>query len=284
MCTMLASGGASAQYNGVPQGGQSLTQAGKAAGVTPEQLRSVKFDQRLGQPIPLDLLFRDETGAVVRLGDYFKGRPVILTLVYYECPMLCTEVLNGLVSALKVVSLRPGQDFSIVTVSFNPQEKPALAAQKKQAYLQRYQRAEAAGNWHFLTGDPTAIKVLTEAVGFHYLWDPAIDQYAHAAGIMVATPEGKLAKYFFGIEFSPRDLRLALVEASGNRIGNPVDQVMLYCYHYDPSRGKYGLVVLNVIRLGGILTVVALGSFMIVTLARERRARAGQRPPGASVR
>jgi protein SCO1/2 len=266
-----------AQYNGVPKSG-SLTEGATAAGISPVQLRNVRFDQKLGAVIPPDLLFRDETGKTVRLGDYFTDKPVILTLVYYECPMLCTEVLNGLVSALKVVGLQPGKDFTLVTVSFNPKETPKLAAAKKESYLQRYQRLDAAPAWHFLTGDDASIKVLTQTVGFQYLWDPSIDQYAHATGVMVVTPGRQLAKYFFGIEFSPRDLRLALVEASGNKIGTPVDQVLLYCYHYDPTNGKYGLVVLNVIRLGGLVTVVVLGSFVIVMLRRERR---GARSPAS---
>jgi protein SCO1/2 len=271
---LLTAGGARAQYNGVPSNG-SLTQGAPAAGIPPALLRNVRFDQKLGATIPADLVFRDETGKVVHLGDYFTDKPVILTLVYYQCPMLCSEVLNGLVSALKVVGLQPGRDFTLVTVSFNPTETPRLAAAKKQSYLQRYQRREAEAAWHFLTGDEPAIKVLTQTVGFQYMWDPSIDQYAHATGVMVVTPARQLAKYFFGIEFSPRDLRLALVEASGNKIGTPVDQVLLYCYHYDPTNGKYGLVVLNVIRLGGIVTVVVLGSFMIVMLRRERRGALG---------
>jgi protein SCO1/2 len=262
-----------AQYSGVPKSG-SLTDAGSASGITPQKLRDVRFDQKLGAAIPLDLPFRDETGRVVRLGDYFTKRPVILTLVYYECPMLCTQVLNGLVGALKAVSLEPGRDFDLLTVSFNPQEKPALAADKKRAYLQRYQRPDAAGAWHFLTGEETAIRVLADSVGFHYVWDPALNQYAHATGIMVVTPGGKLAKYFYGIEFSPRDLRLALVDASNGAIGNPVDQVLLYCYHYDPSTGRYGFVVFRALRLAGAATVLAIGAFIFVMIRRERHGAA----------
>ncbi len=267
----LAAPSAHAQYNGVPKSG-SLTDSAAASGISPAQLRNVRFDQKLGATIPGDLVFRDETGKAVHLGQYFQDKPVILTLVYYECPMLCTEVLNGLVGALKVVGLEPGKDFTLVTVSFNPKETPALAAAKKRSYLQRYQRPQAANAWHFLTGEEASIKALTSAVGFQYYWDQAIDQYAHATGVMVVTPARQLAKYFFGIEFSPRDLRLALVEASGGKVGTPVDQVLLYCYHYDPSNGRYGLVALNLIRLGGVITVVILGSFLVVSLRRERRA------------
>jgi protein SCO1/2 len=263
---------AAAQYNGVPASG-SLTRSGTASGISPAQLKNVKFDQKLGATIPGDLVFRDETGQAVHLGRYFTDKPVILTLVYYECPMLCTEVLNGLVRTLKVVGLEPGKDFSLVTVSFNPRETPQLAAEKKRSYIQRYQQPAAASAWHFLTGEEASIDALTSAVGFQYYWDQAIDQYAHATGIMVVTPDRKLAKYFFGIEFSPRDLRLALVQASGGRIGTPVDQVLLYCYHYDASQGRYGLAVLRLIRLGGVVTLVVLGSFLAVNLRRERRAR-----------
>lgn len=270
-----------AQYDGVPRGGQ-IGQSGRASGLTPEELRNVRFDQKLGEQIPLDLVFKDETGAAVRLGDYFGKRPVVLSLVYYECPMLCTEVLNGLVKALKVVSLEPGRDFEIVTVSFDARETPQMASDKKRAYLQRYQRPDSDVSWHFLTGEPEAIEALTEAVGFQYAWDPATGQYAHAAGIMVATPGGRLAKYFYGVEYSPRDLRLALVDASGNKIGNPVDQILLYCFHYDPTTGKYGLMVVRLIRLGGIVTMLALATFMFVMFRRDRRERLRGKPEAAS--
>lgn len=282
-CLVLSVADVHAQYDGVPKSG-SLTESGAAAGVRPAQLRNVKFEQKLGATLPGDLVFRDDTGRQVRLDQYFTDKPVILTLVYYECPMLCTEVLNGLVSALKVVGLEPGKDFTLVTVSFNPLETPQLAAAKKRNYLQRYQRPEAAGAWHFLTGDEPAIRALTSAVGFQYYWDAALDQFAHATGVMVVTPERKLAKYFYGIEFSPRDLRFALVEASNGRVGNPVDQVLLYCYHYDPSQGRYGLVALNLVRLGGVITLAILGSFLVVSLRRERRGQrhaAGLSRPGA---
>ena len=263
------------QYNGVPANGM-MTKGDQPAGVQPADLQKVAFDQKLNAQIPLDLPFRDETGRTVTLGDYFHhGRPVVLSLVYYDCPMLCTLVLNGVAGAMKGMSLNPGSDYDLVTVSFNPQETPALAAAKKKTYIERYGHPEAASAWHFLTGDEPAIERLTKAVGFHYVYDPRTKIYAHATGIMIVTADGRLSKYLYGIDYAPRMLRLALVDASSGRIGNPVDQVLLYCYHYDPSTGKYGLVVLNVIRLGGAVTFVGLAAFVLIMLGRERK-RAGQ--------
>ncbi len=268
-----------AQYAGPPVGGM-MSKGDLPAGVQPADLKKVAFDQKLNAQLPLDAPFRDETGATVTLGSYFNHqKPVVLSLVYYDCPMLCTLVLNGLAGAMKGMSLEPGTDYDLVTVSFNPREKPALAAAKKKTYLERYGHPEAASAWHFLTGDQPSIDRLTQAVGFHYVYDAATGQYAHATGIMIATPDGHLAKYLYGIEYAPRDIRLALVGASAGRIGNPVDQILLYCYHYDPTSGKYGLVVINVIRLGGIVTVAVLGSFVAVMAARERRKR--RTSPGA---
>jgi protein SCO1/2 len=260
-----------AQYNGVPANGM-MSKGDLPAGVQPADLQKIAFDQRLNAQLPLDLPFTDDTGRAVTLGDYFHHRkPVVLTLVYYDCPMLCTLVLNALAGTMKGMSLNPGSDYELVTVSFNPRETPQLAAAKKKSYIQRYGHPEAASAWHFLTGQEPAIEQLTAAVGFHYVYDPSTGIYAHATGIMVATADGRLAKYLYGIEYSPRDLRLALVDASAGRIGNPVDRVLLYCYHYDPKTGKYGLVVLNVIRLGGLVTMVALGSFVLVMARRERK-------------
>jgi protein SCO1 len=213
----------------------------------------------LNERVPLDLVFRDETGKAVRLGDYFGHRPVILNLVYFECPMLCTQVLNGLVSSLKVLSFSVNREFDIVTVSFNPQEGSPLAAAKKESYLNRYGRSGAAGGWHFLTGHEESIQALTRAVGFRYAFDSQTRQYAHASGIMLLTPQGRVSRYFYGIEYSPRDLRLGLVEASAGKIGNVTDQLLLFCYHYDPREGKYSAIILNFIRLGGALTLLALG-------------------------
>jgi len=241
----------------------------------PAVLKNVGIDQHLDAALPLDLSFRNEAGESVQLGQYFGRKPVILALVYYECPMLCTLTLNGLASALKVLSFNAGDEFDVVAVSINPLETPALAAAKKQAYLGRYGRPATANGWHFLTGDAAAIARLADAVGFRYVYVPEQKQYAHAAGITLITPQGRIARYFFGVEFAPRDLRLGLVEASENKIGSPVDQLLLYCFHYDPATGKYGAVAMNMVRLGGVVTVLALGTFMVVMLRRERHHPSG---------
>jgi protein SCO1 len=238
----------------------------------PAVLRDVGYDQRLGEPVPLDAVFRDESGRAVSLGSLLRGRPVVLSLVYYECPMLCTLTLNGLASALSVLSFDAGREFDVLTVSFEPKETPALAAAKKRAYLARYRRPGAAEGWRFLTGSTESIRALTAAVGFRYAWDEPTRQYAHPAGLVVLTPEGRIARYMYGVEYAPRDLRLALVEASARRIGNPVDTVLLYCYQYDPMRGRYGASVLKLVRLGGVLTVLGLGTFIVLSLRRERAA------------
>lgn len=253
-----------------------------ADGYLPPPLRKVGFEQRLGAAVPLDLEFADEAGTAVQLGDYCGDKPVILVLAYYRCPMLCTEVLNGLVRALLDVSLELGQDYQVVTVSFDPRETPELAAAKKKTYVERYGRPGAEAGWHFLTGQEDALHRLTEAVGFHYTYDAARDQFAHASGILVLTPAGKIARYFYDVQFVPRDVRLGLVEASANQIGSPVDQVLLFCFHYDPNAGKYGPAVMNFVRAGGVLTVLGLVLF-IGTLARKHRrvALAPTAPEGA---
>ena len=238
----------------------------------PTLLRDVGYDQRLGEQVPLDLVFRDESGRPVPLRSLFRGRAVVLSLVYYQCPMLCTLTLNGLASALSVLTFDVGRDFDVVTVSFEPKETAPLAAARKKAHLERYRRPGAAEGWHFLTGDAPAIDSLTRAVGFRYVWDAETRQYAHPAGLVVLTPDGRIARYMYGVEYAPRDLRLALVEASQRRIGNPVDAVLLYCYQYDPARGRYAASVLRLVRLGGILTVLGLASFVFVSLRRERAA------------
>jgi len=235
---------------------------------------NVGLDQRLNEQVPLELSFRDETGKRVQLQDYFGEKPVILSLMYYDCPMLCTLVLNGLLRSLRTLSFTVGNEFKIVTVSFNPRETSALAAAKKETYVQGYARPGAETGWHFLTGEEEAIRQLTRAVGFRYVYDPTTNQYAHASGIIVLTPQGKIARYFYGIEYAPRDLRFGLVEASANTIGSPVDQVLLLCYHYDPATGKYGLLITTVIRLAGVATVLGLGSFMVVMFRRDRRQKA----------
>jgi protein SCO1/2 len=261
-----------------PAGAEPTRSApGPTADARPAVLSDVGFDQKLGEALPLDLLFLDEQGRRVRLGDYFGSKPVVLSLVYYECPMLCTLTLNGLSSALAVLTFEVGREFEVVTVSFEPKETPKLAAAKKAAYLRRYGRPGTSEGWHFLTGDAAAIKALTTAVGFRYAWDDVTRQYAHPAGVLVLTPQGRIARYLFGIEYAPRDLRLALVEAAEARIGTPVDDLILYCYQYDPKRGRYGATVMGLVRLGGVLTLAALGAFLLVSLRRERTARPADR-------
>jgi len=240
----------------------------------PAILRDVAFDQRLGAEVPLDVAFRDETGARVTLRDYLGDKPVLLVPAYYECPMLCTIVLNGVVSALRALPFDVGKEFRVVTFSFNPRETSELAAAKKATYLEDYRRPGAAAGWHFLTGDAPSIAALTQAIGFRYAWDEASKQYAHASGIVVLTPAGRISHYFFGVEFPPRDLRLALVEASGEHIGSLVDQLLLFCFHYDPTTGRYSRVALNAVRAGGVLTLAVLVAFVVLMLRRDaRRAR-----------
>jgi len=246
----------------------------------PAVLRQVGLEQRLHEFIPLDLMWWDETGKPVLLGDYFGTKPVILTLVYYDCPNLCTLVLNGLLRTLRVLSLTVGKDFNVLTVSINPDNSPSLAAVKQAQYIRDYGRADAANGWHFLTGQPEAIQRLTQAVGLRYTYDAATEQFAHAAGLMVLTPQGQLARYFYGVEYAPRDVRLSLVEAAAPKIGSPIDQLLLLCYHYDPQSGTYSLAILRALRLAGVATIVALGTCVGVLLRRERRKRAGRQEGG----
>ena len=242
-----------------------------SADTMPSALRGVGLDQKLGTQVPLDLGFRDEQGDPVSLERYFGARPVILALVYYECPMLCSLQLSGLVRSLRALTLNPVEDFEVVTISFDPGETPAVAAQKKAAYLERYARAGAEAGWHFLTGAQESIRPLTEAVGFRYAYDPETDEYSHAAGIVVLTPEGRISRYFYGIEYPARDLRLGLVEASDHQIGSFVDQALLFCFHYDPLEGKYNLAIMNGLRVGGLATVLILGGFVFGAVRRDRR-------------
>jgi protein SCO1/2 len=244
----------------------------------PAALQKVAFEQRLNAQLPLDLPFTDETGAAVKLGDYFGRKPVVLAFVYYECPMLCTQVLNGLESALRVLDETVGREFDVVTVSFDPRETPVLAAGKKKAYLDRYRRPGAEQGWHFLTGDEASIAALTQAAGFSYVYDDDTGQFAHASGIMVATPAGKLSRYFFGIDYSPRDVKFALIESSSEKIGTLADRLLLYCYHYDPATGNYGFMAMRAVRLGGVVTLVALFGFMFVSIRRDHRDRRTDRP------
>jgi protein SCO1/2 len=249
----------------------------------PRALTDVGIDQKLNEQLPLDLVFRNENGEDVKLGSYFGKKPVVLSLVYYQCPMLCNQVLNGMVTAFKVMAFKPGEEFDVVTVSFDPRETPGLAASKKKTYvdyLPEAKRAGAASGWHFLTGDEASIKRITDAVGFRYHWDQATEQFAHASGIFVATPQGKLARYFYGIEYAPRDLRLGLIEASENKIGSPVDQLLLYCFHYDPATGKYGAAVMNLMRVGGVVTVIAI--FGLLLALRRRGAKQIDLPAGGA--
>ena len=242
------------------------------ASQTPPALQQVRFDQQLDARLPLDATFRDETGRVVRLGEYFGSKPVVLAFVYYECPMLCTQILNGLVSGLGVLEQTAGQEFDVVAISFDARETPVMAAAKKAVYLDAYQRPGAEQGWHFLTGDEASIRQVTAAAGFSYSWDEATQQFAHASGVIVTTPDGRLSRYLFGIEYPPRDLKFALMESSEGRIGSVVDQVLLYCYHYEPSTGSYSLVAMNAVRLGGVVTVALLLGFVGMSLRRERRA------------
>jgi len=240
----------------------------------PGALAGVGIDQKLDYQVPLNLRFTDEYGATVPLSTYFHGqKPVILALVYYRCPMLCTQILNGLESSLKAVSFNPGQDFEVVAVSFDPKDTWQIAGAKKQMYVKRYGRANTANGWHFLTGDEANIKALTDAVGFHYKYDPKTDQFAHASGIMIATPDGRLSRYFYGVEYAPRDVRLGLVEASRNKIGSPVDEILLFCYHYDPSTGKYGALVMRMVRVAGAGFVLFGAAAVLIALKREKRGK-----------
>jgi protein SCO1/2 len=239
--------------------------------VAPPGLAGVGIDQRLNAQVPLDLTFKDEQGHPVRLGDYFhNGRPVVLNLVYYECPMLCTEVLNGLTASLKVIGFVPGREFEVVTVSIDPRETPELAARKKAMYLKKLGNPQAGAGWHFLTGKQSQIAQLADAVGFHYRYDEKLGQFAHAAGIMLLTPEGKLAQYYYGVEYSAKDMRLGIIEASQNRIGSLADQVLLYCYHYDPRSGKYGPAITSIVRIAGLATVIVLGSVLALLFRKEK--------------
>ena len=257
-----------------PSGGWTGTTAGPAAmeaNAALAILNDVGIDQNIGKQIPLDLSFRDESGNQVTLKELYRGKPVILTLVYYDCPMLCTDVLNGLNRSLRPLDFSAGEEFDIITVSFDPRETPTLASEKKHQYVTSYGRDGTTEGWRFLTGEPESIKALTDAVGFRYTYDDDAEQFAHGSSIMVTTPVGVVSHYFFGIEYPPNHLRLALIEASEEKLGSLYDQVALYCFHYDPKTGKYGMVIMNVIRLSGLATVVVMGSFMFVMIRRDRR-------------
>jgi protein SCO1 len=238
----------------------------------PTALRDVRIEQKLDQQLPLDLVFHDEAGQQVKLGQYFGSKPVVLAFVYYDCPMLCTQVLNGMVTSFRVLPFQIGKEFEVVTVSFDPRETSALASKKKKVYvdyLPDKMRPAAASGWHFLTGDAENIAKLTDAVGFRYHYDEATKQFAHASGIMLTTPQGKLSRYFYGVEYPARDLRLGLIESSANKIGSPVDQLLLYCYHYDPSTGKYGAAIMKIMRIAGVLTVLTIVVMLFALKGRK---------------
>ncbi len=271
-----------------PAAGQGRVQseAGTPADRKPKALEGVTYAQRLGEQVPADLAFVDETGKAVRLGDYFGARPIVLALAYYECPMLCTQVLSGMTAGLKGLRFDAGREFDVVVVSIDPGEGPGLAAAKKATHVAHYDREHTAGAWHFLTGRKAEIDRLAKTVGFSYTYDEKTDQYAHAAGLSILTPDGRIARYLFGIDFAPRDLRLGIVEASDRKIASPVDTVLLYCYHYDPATGTYGLMAMRLVRTAGVLFVLAMATGWVVLRRRERRGLYGGGqvavPPGAS--
>lgn len=260
--------------------------SGAASTGLPTALRDVKIEQKLDQQLPLDLSFRDERGRDVKLGEYFGHKPIVLAFVYYDCPMLCTQVLNGMVTSFRVLPFEIGKEFDVVTISFDPRETPALAQEKKQKYidfLPEKMRADAANGWHFLTGDQENIARITEAAGFHYRYDEATKQFAHASAIMVTTPQGRLSRYFYGIDYPARDLRLGLIESSANKIGSPVDQLLLYCYHYDPATGKYGAVVMNIMRIAGVITLIGIIAMLFLLKARHQEPATTTNAGGATL-
>jgi len=257
---------------GNPSDAQTMSRGIMAPPATtrPPRLENVGIDQHLDAQVPPDLAFVDDAGRAVKLGDYFGKKPLILNLVYYNCTMLCGEALAGLTSSMKLIKFDVGKEFEVVTVSFNPKETPDLAAAKKKNFVDRYGRPGAGSGWHFLTGPAESINALTKAVGFNYQYDPKLNQYAHATAIMVLTPEGRISRYFYGVDFPPKDLRMGLVEASQGKIGNAVDQVLLYCYHYDPTTGKYGAVVTNMLQIGAGITVLSLGGLLLVLFRMDK--------------
>jgi protein SCO1/2 len=256
---------------------------------TPPQLPGkVSITQNLDAQLPMDLMLRDETGRVVRLGELFRGKPVLLNFMYYRCPMLCPMAMEGVASALTELKFDVGKEFDVITVSIDPRDTPEQAAEKKDHFVKRYGRFTAANGWHFLTAHESAIKKLTGAAGFEYAYDIKMDQFAHGTALIVLTPRGRISRYLYGFEYKPRDLRLALVEASANKIGTAVDQILLLCYHYDPATGKYSRSAMNAVRAGGVATMISLASFIVVMIRRERRgphpASGHPLPPGEGPR
>jgi protein SCO1/2 len=259
------------QEPGFPQPAYDMMEPGTLATAKLPQFKDVTFEQRLNTRLPLEASFKDEYGRGVALGKYFNGdRPVILAFVYYSCPMLCTQVMNGVSQAAKVLPYTAGKDFDVVFISFDPRDKPETALAKKTALLKYWSLQNQAGSWHFLTGDEPQIREVTAAAGFSYSWDEKTQQFAHLSGVLVLTPDGRLSRYFYGVEYSPKELRLALVESSQGKIGSVVDQLLLYCYHYDPANGRYGAIVMNLVRIGGALTVLLLGGFILLMRREEK--------------
>jgi protein SCO1/2 len=246
-------------------------QTGIVASNVPPQFKAVTFAQRLNTQLPLDLQFKDESGRSVALGEYFGKRPVVLAFVYYQCPMLCTQVMNGISMALKVIPFTPGKDFDVVLVSFDPRDTPEAANAKKRAHMQHWSVQETAAGWHFLTGDEAAIRQVTSAAGFTYEWDEESGQFAHVSGLLTTTPDGRLSRYFYGVEYSPKELRMALVESGEGKVGSAVEELLLYCFQYDPTTGRYGLVVMNLVRLGGLVTMAVVAGFVVVMRRRDIR-------------
>ena len=245
------------------------------APLPPPPTKDVGFDQKLGGQLPLDLAFKDQDGRPVKLSQYFGKKPVLLNLMYFECPMLCGMAIDGLLRSLRAVTFDAGKEFDVLTVSFDPREGPDLAKAKRANVLERYGRPSAEGGWHFLTGDEASIRALTQAVGFRYVWDESQKQYAHATGVVVLTPQGKISRYFFGIEYPTKDLRLGLIDSTTEKIGNLADQMLLMCYHYDPKAGRYTPAVTRLMQGGGALTLLALASFIVIMLRREKRGTGG---------
>jgi len=259
--------GASAQGPNFLTG--AMPETGKPSSLKPEQLKEVSFRQRLNEQLPLDAGFKDEYDRSVTLGRYFnQQRPVIVAFVYYQCPMLCTQVMNGISSSLRALTFTAGEEFDVVLISFDPRDTPAAAAEKKRTHLKYWASENTSGGWHFLTGDEATIRRVADAAGFTYRWDPQTEQFAHVSGVLVATPTGKLARYFYGVEYSPKELRMALVEAGQGHIGSAIDELLLYCYHYDPEAGRYGVMIMNLVRAAAILTVASMVGFIVI--ARRR--------------
>ena len=257
------------QQPGLP-GSMGFT-GGIVASNVPPQLKEVTFAQRLNERLPLEATLRDEAGRTVALGDFFGDRPVLLAFVYYQCPLLCSQVMNGISSALKVMPYVPGEDFDVVLISFDPRDTPEAANAKKRAHLLHWGRQDTADGWHFLTGDEATIRQVTAAAGFNYTWDEPTKQFAHVSGVLAVTPDGRLSRYFYGVEYSPKELRMALVESGAGKVGSLVDELLLYCFQYDPESGRYGVIVMNLIRLGGILTLAGMAGFVLLMRRRESR-------------